>query len=258
MSLVDFVPMSQLKFILLLIFFITSSNFAQNKDTNSTASPGSESRDELEKKNSATYLEKSHYREISYVFKDRLIQDIRSLGIIVGNFGKDVDGSTQSLEKIRNDYQSSVRYHYRRAYVVSGKGMLDIYKDVDSLYQKFALVYEKQADDLLIETVDQLTALEQIELEQNKSQNRDSRLKDIEDAKFKLKIAYFQMARGDEMIRDRRYADSLVHFRLAKGYAIKTQTDLVIDEAKKKELIDKNIVHLTDNRNQNSNLEKAK
>jgi hypothetical protein len=60
------------------------------------------------------------------------------------------------------------------------------------------------------------------------------------------------------MIRDRRYADSLVHFRLAKGYAIKTQTDLVIDEAKKKELIDKNIVHLTDNRNQNSNLEKAK
>jgi hypothetical protein len=249
--------MSQLKYILLIIIFLSTSYYAQSKDNN-TSSPGTEPREELEKKNSATYLEKSHYREISFVFKDRLLQDIRSLGIIVGNFGKDVEGSTQSLEKIRNDYQSSVRYHYRRAYVISGKGMLDIYKDVDALYQKFALIYEKQADDLLIETVDQLTALEQIELEQNKSQNRDSRLKDIEDAKFKLKIAYFQMARGDEMIRDRRFADSLVHFRLAKGYAIKTQSDLTLDDTKKKELLDKNNVHLADNRNQNSNLEKAK
>lgn len=241
--------MSYFKILTATLLLISTSYYAQAKESDSSSKPGMESREELDKKNQATYLEKSHYREISFVFKDRLIQDIRSLAIIVGNFGKDVAGSEQSLEKIRNDYQAAVRYHYRRAYIVSGKSMLDIYKEVDGLYKQFALVYEKQADELLIQTVDQLTNLEQKEMEERKAENRDSRFRDIEDAKFKLKIAYFQMARGDEMIKDRRYADSLTHFRLAKGFAIKTLSDLELDETKKKELIDKNGSHLADNRN---------
>lgn len=250
--------MSYFKIFLVSILLFNSGVFAQAKDNDSAGKPGTESREELDKKNQATYLEKSQYREISFVFKDRLIQDIRSLAIIVGNFGKDVEGSEQSLEKIRNDYRAAVRYHYRRAYVVSGKSMLDIYKEVDALYKKYALVYEKQADELLIQTVDQLTGLEQKEIEERKSENRESRFRDIEEAKFKLKIAYFQMARGDEMIKDRRYSDSLTHFRLAKGFAIKTLSDLELEESKKKEVLDKNGTHLADNRNLTFKKEEAK
>jgi len=250
--------MSYFKIFLVSILLFNSGVFAQAKDNDSAGKPGTESREELDKKNQATYLEKSQYREISFVFKDRLIQDIRSLAIIVGNFGKDVEGSEQSLEKIRNDYQAAVRYHYRRAYVVSGKSMLDIYKEVDALYKKYALVYEKQADEYLIQTVDQLTGLEQKEIEERKSENRESRFRDIEEAKFKLKIAYFQMARGDEMIKDRRYSDSLTHFRLAKGFAIKTLSDLELEESKKKEVLDKNGTHLADNRNLTFKKEEAK
>jgi hypothetical protein len=239
--------MSQIiKSILLIAILFSSGISAQNQ---TSSEPGKEPREELEKKNSATYLEKSQYRNISFVFKDKLLEDMRLLNVVVGNFGSDVSGSTESLDKIRSDYRNAVRYHYRRAYVISGKSFLEIYKESEALFQKFALVYERQADEFLIQCADELTNIEQSELSKLEPDSRNSRFRELEDAKFKMKIAYFQMSQGDELIRDKRYSDSLVHFRLAKDFSLKILTDLELDETKRKSKLDENKKHLADNRN---------
>ncbi|WCL50833.1 hypothetical protein [Leptospira sp. GIMC2001] len=242
---------SKFSFSALFLLLLTSSVLAQEATPpeSSKDGDGKESREELDKKNSASYLEKAQYRNISFVFKDRLLQDLRSLQVIVGNFGDEVPGSKEELETLEKDYQIGIRYHYRRAYVVSGKNFLSVYKKSENLFQKFALLYERQAEELLISSVDELSKLEQDEIRREKTSERQSRYRDMEEAKFKLNLAYFQMARGDEMIRDRRYSDALVHFRLAKDFAIKLSSDLELNDDKKKDLLNKNNKHLADNRN---------
>ncbi|MCC5814081.1 MAG: hypothetical protein JJT78_04940 [Leptospira sp.] len=237
------------RLIILAILFIFQFP-AVAQDTAGSSEPGKESREELAKKNQASYLEKSQYRNISFVFKDKLLDDMRLLNTIVGNFGADVPGSQDSLNKIKQDYQNAVRYHYRRAYVISGKSFLEIYKNSEELFKQFALLYEKQAEDLLISCADELTSLETAAIEEQKPDPRKSRFRDVEDAKFKMKIAFFQMAQGDEMIRDKRYSDSLIHFRIAKDYSLKILSDLELDEAKRKEKMESHKKHLADNRNQ--------
>lgn len=232
-------------FLIISLAFFTGISAQEQGSTE----PGKESREELDKKNAANYLEKSQYRNISFVFKDKLLEDMRLLNVVVGNFGADVSGSTESMEKIKSDYRNAVRYHYRRAYVISGKSFLETYKDTENLFQKFALVYERQADEFLIQCADELTNIEQLELSRIEPATRNSRFRELEEAKFKMKIAYFQMSQGDELIRDKRFSDSLVHFRLAKDYALKILTDLEQDETKRQSKLDENKKHLADNRN---------
>lgn len=239
--------MSRYLSIILLLFVTVSSLSAQ--EGGSSSEPGKESREELAKKNQGSYLEKSQYRNISFVFKDKLLEDMRLLNTIVGNFGDDVPESKSKLDKVKQDYQNAVRYHYRRAYVISGKSFLEIYKETEELFKQFALLYEKQAEEFLISCADELTRLETEAIQNQNQDPRNSRSRDIEDAKFKMKIAFYQMSQGDEMIRDKRYSDSLVHFRIAKDYSLKILSDLEQDESKRKEKLDSHKKHLADNRN---------
>lgn len=239
--------MSRLFISLIVLSFFTQSLFSQAE--NNPEKPSDENREEILKKNQASYLEKAQYRNISFVFKDKLLSDLRDLSVIVGNFGEQVPGSKESFEKLKKDYQNSVRYHYRRAYVISGKNFLEMYKESQDLFKKFAELYEKQAEDLIIQVADDITKIETANLEEPEPDPRKSRLRDLEEARFKLKIASFQISQGDEMILDKRYADSLVHFRLAKDFALKIISDLEKDKEAREKRMEEYKIHLADNRN---------
>jgi len=228
-------------FVLFFVCFVSSESFSQGIE--------SQPREGFQKKNDANPLEKSRYRNISFVFKDRLLEDVKLLTVVVENFGDEVQGARESLEKIKTDYQTAVRYHYRRAYTLSGKMFLEIFEQVNDLFQKFALLYEKQSEELIAVCADELTQIHMQTLSNQNSDPRNFRTRSLEDANFKLKIAHFQMARGDEMIRDRRYADSLIHFRLAKDFSLKVLSDLETNEEKRKEKLSSYSRHLADNRN---------
>jgi hypothetical protein len=234
--------------LLLCLLLFVPGLFAQASGGEGSQS-GKEPKEELDKKNSGNYLEKQQFRNISMVFKEKLLLDIRALNTMSTNFPDAVPNAKSELEKIRQDYQTAVRYHYRRAYMVSGKSFLDIYKRVTELYKNLALAYEKRSDEILVLGIDTITRIEEEEILKQNKNPRESKARLLEDVKIKLRLAYFQIARADEMIRDKRYSDSIVHFRLAKDFGIRILVDLESDEAKKSELLKTYEKDLIDNRN---------
>lgn len=234
---------SKIFFFLFLLFAIPT--FSQDKS--SAGEPGMEPSSEIDKKNVGTNLEKKYYFQISQTFKDKNILNIRHLNTVINNFGDSVPNSKQDLEKIKKDYQVALRYYYRRAYILSGKQMLDVDRNSNELFKKFSNFYEKQTDELLTSVADAVVTLEQKE-NVEPGNEKQSRYRDIQESEFKLKIAYYNMGKADEMNREARYYDALVHYRIAKEYGVKILTDLELDANKKKEIAKKYETDLNDAR----------
>lgn len=242
--------MIRILFTFLCVGLLSGSMVAQEKAEPAGAfEPGMESAEELEKKNAGTNLERKHYFQISHLHKERNLNSIRILNIMVSNFGEQLQGSKSDLEKVKKDYQIALRYYYRKAFIPAGKTMLESDKEISDLFQKFSKFYEKKADAILTECADAIATAEQNDIVVS-GRESVSRAKDILEAQFKLRIAYSQMARAEEMNREDRFYDAIIHYRLAKDYGIKILSDLKLTPEERKKIADTYAIDLADNKGQ--------
>lgn len=216
------------------------------------ADKGREPHDEIEKLDQGSNLEKKQSKEISESSRERIVSGLKLLTIITANFGEDVPDSKNTLEKIRKDYQAALRYYYRRAYILSGKGIVQVDRDLSDILSKFAKSFDAKTQTLLNECADAISQQEQNQLvDDSKESGKQSSTVyiDITSSQQKLKIAYYQLALATDMVEGKRYYHSIVHYRIAKDYGIKILTDLKGTEADKKTIQDKYAKDLSDNRN---------
>ncbi|TGN20110.1 hypothetical protein [Leptospira idonii] len=233
--------------LLFLVFFTITSLWAQESGA---SDKGKEPHDEIDKLDQGSNLERRNYQLISESYRDRIVSGLRMLTIISSNFGEDVPESKAGLEKIKKDYQAALRYYYRRAYVVSGKAMVQVDKDLNDLLSKFSKAYDTKTQTLLAECADAISAQEEKQLVSDSKEGGSAiAYHSIPESQHKLKIAYYQLSMATDMIRGRRYYDSIVHFRIAKDYGIRILVDLKDAEADKKGISDKYAKDLSDNRN---------
>ncbi|WP_411822232.1 hypothetical protein [Leptospira sp. 'Mane'] len=236
-------------YLILIILFTTASLFSQESGG---ADKGKEPHDEIEKLDQGSNLEKKQYKDISESLRERIVSGLKLLTIVTANFGEDVPDSKNTLEKLRKDYQVALRYYYRRAYILSGKGMGQVDKDLSEILSKFAKSFDAKTQTLLTECADAISQQEQSQLvDDSKESGKQSTnvYVDITSSQQKLKIAYYQLALATDMVEGKRYYHSIVHYRIAKDYGIKILTDLKGTEADKKTIQDKYAKDLSDNRN---------
>ncbi|MDF3820232.1 hypothetical protein P3G55_09990 [Leptospira sp. 96542] len=213
---------------------------------------GKESVEELAKLDLGNNLERKQYKAYSENYKDRVNHGIKLLTIVVANFGDEVPDSKQNLEKIKKDYQTVLRYYYRRAYIASGKAMVQLDKDINMVLNKFAVQYDTKTQNILAECADVITNHEQTQLVEASQEGKKITVpyREIAEGQQKLRLAYNQLSLATDMFRDDRFYDSIVHFRIAKDYGIKILSDFKESEADKKAVTDKYAKDLSDNRNQ--------
>ncbi len=242
-----------MKLILLASFILTTFSAIEAQNSPS-ASPdrGKESYEEIEKLDQGSNLERKQYREISEKNRERIVNGIKLLSIISANFGDEVPESKAALENIKKDYQVALRYYYRNAFILSGKSIQKVEKDLTDILSKFSKLYENKVQSLLSECADAITNTEQSQLigdSQEAGKTTPPSYIDISESTHKLKIAYYQLNLATDMVRENRHYEALVHYRISKDYGIKILTDLKSTEADKKVITDKYAKDLADNRN---------
>ncbi|WP_407658496.1 hypothetical protein [Leptospira limi] len=235
-----------------LILFMVCLSLSVTAQESGAPEKGKESFEELDKLDQGTNLERKQYKNISENNKDRVINSIKLLTIVTANFGDEVPDSKTAFDKIKKDYQIVLRYYYRRAYIASGKAMVILEKDINTLLGKFAKSYDTKTQNLLAECADTITGQEQAQLVDTSTEGVKPVVpyREIAEAQQKLRIAYGQLGLATDMTRDDRYYDAIVHYRIAKDYGIKILTDFKEQEADKKVITDKYAKDLVDNKNQ--------
>lgn len=239
----------------IFLLFILLANIVSLSAQNAPAtSPdrGKESHEDMEKLDQGSNLERKQYKEISEKNRERVVNGLKLLTIISANFGEEVPESKAAQETLRKDYQIALRYYYRNAYILSGKSVQKVDKDLTEMLLKFAKVYDAKVQTLLSDCADAITETEQTQLigdSQESGKPPVGNFVDISEAAHKLKIAYYQLNLALEMVRDNRPYEALVHYRIAKDYGIKILMDLKGTEAEKKTISDKFAKDLADNRN---------
>ena len=232
----------------LLLFLIPFVLFGQ--DT-SKSEKGREPLEEIEKLDQGTNLERKHLKNASENLKDRIYTNLRLLSIVSVNFGEEVPESKTAVEKIRKDYQIALRYYYRRAYIVSGRALIQIDKEVSDLLSKYAKVFDSKAQGILTDCADAITDQEQKNLLDSTSESGrpGANYKNLTEFQQKLKLGYQQLGLAEQMKDDERFFESIVHFRIAKDYGIRILADLKDTDADKKLVLDKFVKDISDNKN---------
>ncbi|MCZ8341840.1 MAG: hypothetical protein O9301_02310 [Leptospira sp.] len=233
---------------LLFVCLVGSAVFAQESGN---AEKGKETVEELDKLDKGSSLERRQYRNLTESYKDRVSHGIKLLTIVTANFGDEIPEAKQTLEKVKKEYQASLRYYYRRAFIASGKTMAGVDKELNTVLEKFAKNYDAKLQLILSESADLITNAEQNQLVESTQEGKSSgSFREISEATQKLRIAYSQLGLATDMVQANRFYDAIVHYRIAKDYGIRILIDFKDSEADKKAVSDKYAKDLSDNRNQ--------
>jgi hypothetical protein len=194
----------------------------------------------------ATYLERHHAARAIMVYKDRTLNDIKRLKVLVANFGSNVDGASTEFQRIRDLYQQAEKERYRRRFVESEKLHREARKLVLELYKKFTARFQDQVADLLAQCAQNMVDAEfAVSGEPGQTGGTTSK---IFLSSQKLYIAYQQTAMAENMMRSDRFDEAITHYRLAKSFAINVLTNLEDNPQKQDEIEKKYRVDLLDAR----------
>lgn len=242
-----------MKQIFFLFLFLASAITLTAQNAPATSPDrGKETHEEIEKLDQGSNLERKQYKEISEKNRERIVNGIKLLTIVSANFGDEVPESKTAMENIKKDYQVALRYYYRNAFILSGKSVQKVEKDLTEILSKFSKIYDAKTQTILSECADVITETQQTQLigdSQESGKPPTGNFVDVSEATHKLRIAYYQLSLALEMLRDNRQYEALVHYRISKDYGIKILTDLKGTEADKKTISDKYAKDLADNRN---------
>ncbi len=217
---------------------------AQDAAPTGEGSSGAESVSEPER---ASYLERHHaVRRIGPV-RDRTLNDIKRLKILVANFGSEVEGAQGDFEKIKETYHAAERERYRRRYVESMKIHAETREQIQKLYKKFTDKFQNQVAGLLAQCAESMVDAE-FAVSSEPGQSNSGMTADIFRNAQRLQIAYQQTTLAEDMMDDDRFDEAIVHYRLAKAFAISVLVGLEQDPQKQQELEKKYQVDLLDAR----------
>ena len=196
----------------------------------------------------ASYLERHHAIRRVNEIKDRTLNDIKRLKVLVANFGGQIEGSDADFKKIRETYHAAEKERYRRRYTESAKLHEETRELILQLYKKFTTRFQDQTAELLSQCAQNMVDAEFAvsgEPGQNSSSGSTAR---IFNSSQKLYIAYQQTAMAEDMIRTDRFDEAITHYRLAKSFAINVLQTLEDSSQKQDEIEKKYKVDLLDAR----------
>ncbi len=191
------------------------------------------------------YLERHHAARNIEKLKKSVELDIRRLGKLVRNMGKDVEGADKDYADVAAIYRKAIETYY-------GGDPLDAYRHLVAsraralaLYKKFSEMYRAKTVEMAADLTQKVAALETgIETGTEPSQPVSSYV--LYDTHHRLSVARSQIRLGDEMIRFRRPDRAIDQYRNARLITILAAYHLEPDPAKKKEILKKYEADLKD------------
>lgn len=164
-------------------------------------------------------------------------RDIRKLTILVQNFGAEVAGSDAELKKIRDQYEESTVLFYKQQYVQSRKIVDETRGQISELFKKFSENMAKRTDAILDECAKSVSAQELTPTSGGGNETEWS--SDLIMNQSRLRTAYAHVAEARSLVRDKRFGDSIDHYRLAKLFGVQLLKGREEDPAKQKAIEEK-------------------
>jgi len=182
---------------------------------------------------------------------ERLIKEnldqIYMLKVIASNF-KD-QGWEKDYQTIYDTYKKGVGHFYKRDVIYARVELEKNKKEIMDLYKKISEYYKQQVVQLLSDCADTILNLNLDEA----SRSDPNKNKVVFHNMMRLRIAYGQLDDGQNNFIDGLYANSVLHYRVAKSYGIRIMEDLDPEKSK-----GKFEVHKADNLNRILNPEAPK
>lgn len=190
------------------------------------------------------YLERSAALKGIEGLRAETQRDIRKLSVLVENFGAEVQGSDADIKKIRDRYEESSVLFYKQQYVAARKAIDETRINISDLFKKFSENMAKRTDNVLEDCSKSVSAQELTPTSGGGNETEWSTQLIMNQAR--LRTAYAHVAEAKNLVRDKRYSDSIDHYRLAKLFGILLLKNNEEDPAKQKAIEDKYKVDFQD------------
>lgn len=211
-------------FILLLIIVFQVSLAAQESESSSSSGSGGDNTyvdDPASQYSEAdrpeeNYLARFHALDKVEKLQKENLELIFILNVIVTNYKDQQSGWKEDYDKIYDGYKVAMNLFYRREVIYSSVKLEENKKKINELYQKISDEYRKQSLEMLNDCADQIL---QLSLKASTASNPNSNIK-LANNINRLRTAYGQFDDAENARTKREYAISVLHFRVAKSYAI--------------------------------------
>ncbi len=162
-----------------------------------------------------TYLAKFKAIEVVEKLMKANLNQIYLLKVIVSNNkGKGWDAEYQ---KAYNGYRLAMELYYRRNVIYSRFWFENNKKFIDDIMKKVCEEYKKQTEEMLF-----VCARKILELHLDEQTRSDpNKTEELFQNQMRLKISYGQFDDGHSSFLGHNYISSILHYRVAKTYAIK-------------------------------------
>ena len=169
-------------------------------------------------------------------YNKKIKKEIKRLYVLVKNYGSEVSQAESGYEQIKKGYTKALVYYYQRKYSTALRIHRENYSQLNGLYKKFASQYKQTVLKLLEVAAEKLVESEEKELHKGSDRYKaNGELINLRNS-FKLRTAYYQLSRAEDMEVNNLQHQAIEHYRLAKRYAIHVLHDLAYDLKSKKEI----------------------
>ena len=189
-----------------------------------------------------SYLAKFHAMDVINVLMKENLEQIYLLKVIVTNY-KD-KGWENDYKKAYEGYKVAMETYYQRNVIYSRLYFEENKKFIMDLMKKIAEDYKKQTNDMLHDCASKIMELHLDE----RTRSDPSKTEELFKNQMRLRISYGQYDDAQSSFISNNYVSTILHYRVAKTYAIKILEDLAKPEETDKEK-DKYKIHKADNLN---------
>jgi len=207
----------------------TSEPKTSDGESNKEKSGATEKADEKE----VNYLDLIHARERALKWKDENMRDIQRLNSIVHLFPEAVNKS--EYDTVATSHKDAMKLVYRREYVPAEKLLRENREAIAKLFAHAAGVYRKKTSEMLNQSADRMADFD-MQAEHSGSADSIRMSGVVQKNQHRLNIAYQQLTQAVSAERNRRYAEALALYKLARLHAIHLMVELAKDEAEKKKI----------------------
>jgi hypothetical protein len=230
----------------LVSVFAVSPAIAQDGGSDQTAKKDNPDNNEKKYDN---YLRMIHAKEMAGKLVIINKAELARLRVIVANFGEGSDKDTYT--KLANNYKQGMKDLYKKKYLESEEEFLQNRVDINEFLNKLAERYRDKAREILNRCADTLVERELGVNPQNdvNPTEQGKVFKLIMRNKIKLAVGYDNLNIGEDFYEQRRFSNSISHFRLAKLHGIDMLIQLANTEQEKDDVKKEYQVDLADGEN---------
>ncbi len=224
--------------IILSLIMVLAVSFSVNTFAQEAAEKKDEKKYSPAERPEENYLARFHALDRVHDLMRTNLEKIFMLKVVVSNFNE--QGWNEGYESAYEGYKKGMDYYYKRDVIYARVELEDNKKNIGELYKKVAAKYKEQTQGMLNQCANMILNLS---LDERARSNPD-RNNVLNRNMSRLRIAYGQYDDAERALFEHRYQTSVLHYRVAKTYAIKILEQLNPEEAK-----GKYDVHKADNLN---------